>query len=129
MKWLRLQKLVEALLTGDHTLVKDAEVRLALLEYALEQTAEMGDSLVLYREGEEHKINSLRQSGNGYIVRATLPERDDDIIDIDQGLTFAVARFMASYVSKEKFSLHEKRAIDIVQMHNNKLSSYREQVG
>ena len=129
MKWSRLQKLVESLLAGDHVLPKDAEQRIALLEYALEEMASRSESLVLQltkEEAEDSNRTVLRQSyGGNVIVRAMLPSSDEDTVDIDTSLTFGVARLMASFISKEKFSLHDKRATEIISRFNEKVSSYR----
>ena len=132
MKWSRLQKLTEGLLAGDHTLPKDSECRVALLEYALEEVATRAETLVLQFTKEEADTNNrdvLRQSYNDkVVVRAILPSGDSDEIDIDESLVFAVSRLIASFVSKEKFSLHDKRATEIISRFNEKVSSYRTEI-
>lgn len=129
MTWFRLQKLVEALLSGDHTLPKDVDMRLVLLQYAFEQVSDDAQAIVLFRDADTdpERVNT-RQSLGGRIVRPNLPSRDDEEIDMDEGLVFAVARYMASYISKEKFNLHEAKAKELIKNYNNKVYSYSEQL-
>jgi hypothetical protein len=125
MTWGRLQKLTEALLAGDHTLVKEPESRIALLQYAYEDLGNLAQ--VLAWETEDTSIPFIRQWENGIVLRRpSLPTSDDEELDVDEGLTFAVARLMASYVSKMKYNLHKSVALEIIETYNNKVESYRE---
>ncbi len=126
MTWNRVQALTEALLSGDHTLIKDTESRLALLSYAYEEIANISEVLTLEEVGTG--VNAIREGFNDgtYVRRANLPSSNDDELDIDDGLAFAVARLMASYVSKEKFSIHRDHAIDLINTYNRKVYSMRD---
>ncbi len=130
MTWSRLQNLVSGLLAGDTVLPKDVDLRLALLEYALEEVASNTEALKLYQSNDstrEKVRRSVYDSGQ-FVARATLPTSNEDEIDIDQGLTFAIARYMASFISKEKFAMHEAKAKEIINRYNAKVYSYRDEV-
>jgi hypothetical protein len=131
MTWLRLQSLTEALLAGDNVLPKSVESRLSLLEYALEEVSSVAETLVLYTDKTDTSREKIRRSvydKNKYIAKANLPTTDEDEIDIDDGLCFAIARLMASFISRDKFQLHEKKAEMIIQRYNAKIYSYREDI-
>ena len=49
-----------------------------------------------------------------------VPLVDEDILDIDEELTFAVARYLASYLSKEKGGIHVNAADRIIKDYNAK---------
>jgi len=125
MTWGRLQALVSALLSGDNTLTKDVEGRLALLEYAFEEVLMLADVTgltVLDQNG-----NQIRATIGGYVNRPQLPETDEDDINIDKGVIFAVARLMASYVSRDKFQIHKKEAEEIIRRFNRAVYSAKDQ--
>ena len=125
MNWTRLQALVEALLSGDHTLVVNEEARVALLAYAYEEVSNLSEVLTNERDGDG--VNQVRVTTIGHVKRPDLPSNGDSAIDVDYGLCFAVARFMASYVSKEKFSIHREAAIEIINTYNRKVYSSKDQ--
>ena len=125
MTWCRLQALVSALLSGDNTLTKDIEGRLALLEYAFEEVLMLADVTGLTLSDQNG--NQIRNTTGGYVNRPSLPETDEDEVNIDKGVIFAVARLIASYVSKEKFSLHRKEAEEIIRRFNRAVYSAKDQ--
>jgi len=125
MTWGRLQKLTEALLTGDYNFPKDIEARIALLQYALEEITDLSEPTQL--ESTDLSVEKVRSGYNGVVYRrANLPDNDTEEMDIDIGLCFACARLMASYISKEKFNLHRNMAIELLNRYTAKIESFRE---
>jgi len=127
MTWRELQTLTETLLIGDHTLVKDPLKRLALLDYAFHEVANKAMTMRLLTENVDEHI--IRQAKAGFFIReAVLPENDDEILDIDKGLSFAVARFIASFVSKDPNNIakHKQEAMNIIVGYNAKVVSFLE---
>ena len=125
MTWGRLQALVEALLAGDHKLTVDPEGRIGLLQYAYEEIGDLAEVLTLATSDD--MIERIRQSVNGLnIKRPSLPIDDTSELAVDEGLSFALARLMASYVSKEKYGLHRAAALELIKIYNDKVYSYRE---
>ena len=54
--------------------------------------------------------------------------KDDDEIDIDEDLCFALARYTASLISKEKVQLHEEKAEDIIMKYNQNVYQILEKI-
>jgi len=124
MKWSRLQALVSALVIGDNVLPKDPESRVALLEYALEEISQKSEVIALEVLGDF--TDMAREGLNGVNIRHfSLPYSDDDNIDIDPTLTFAAARLMASYISKDKYAYHRELALEIVKAYTDKIERFR----
>lgn len=136
MTWSTLQKLTKGLLSGDYYLPEEEDVRLALLQMAMEHVCNMSSPVTLsYPEGDE--ILSSREvvrqfeldtttnpkTGmpiriRGYIIRPLLPSTTNDVIDIDEGLTYAVARILAGYVANiENKRYHIEEANKIIEMY------------
>ena len=70
-----------------------------------------------------------RMATGSYMIRKPeLPENDDDEIDIDEDLCFALARYTASLISKEKVQLHEEKAEDIIMKYNQKVYQILEKI-
>ena len=67
-------------------------------------------------------------TGSYMIRKPELPEKDDDEIDIDEDLCFALARYTASLISKEKVQLHEEKAEDIIMKYNQKVYQILEKI-
>ena len=125
MRWKELQILVESIIGGDHVLVKDSAKRLALLNYALHEVANRATTLRLLTDNTDEHI--IRQAREGTFIReAVLPENDEEVVDIDTGLCFAVARYMASFISKEDKTIlrHEYKASQIILKYNSKVESF-----
>jgi hypothetical protein len=126
MKWGRLKKLTSSLLSGDHILPDGEEDKVVLLEYALEEITDLSEPLQLEVDPDSPVTNLVRIGYNGKkFRRANLPNTDDDEVDIDEGLTYAAARLIASYVSMQKFDLHRAAALDLMQRYMNKVESMR----
>jgi len=119
--------LVGGLLPGDNVLPSSDDVILPLLNYALTTTATKADSLHLMTLSTA--VPSLRLAQGDYLIRTPeLPEDDVDVIDIDEELIFAVARYMASYISKDKGGIHVQAADRIILDYNCKVYEIIEQM-
>ena len=57
-----------------------------------------------------------------------LPEDDSDELDIDDELCFAAARFMCSFVSREKGGIHVNEAQHLIRMYNQKVQTFFENI-
>ncbi len=122
-----LKNLTKGLLTGDNKLPEDEEVMLGLVQYALTTTAMKADSLHLMTLSTT--ANILRLAQGDYTIRVPeVPEDDEDEIDIDEELIFAVARFIASYLSREKGGIHVQAANRIILDYNAKTYEITEQM-
>ena len=114
-----LKNITSGLLTGDNVLPTDDGTMLGLLSYALTTTAERADSLHLMTLSTT--ANILRLAQGDYLIRVPeLPENDEDMIDIDEELMFAVARLLASYISAEKGGIHMNEYKRIILNYNAK---------
>ncbi len=121
-----LKNLVRALLIGDNTLTKNEAEILVLVEYAFDKTANETDALKLFTE--DVAANRILRSGPGrqYIRKPALPIDDADEMDIDNELCFVVARYMCSFVSREKGGIHVNEAMNLIRAYNNKVATYFE---
>ncbi len=127
MTYTMLKNLTTGLLTGDNVLPSDEEVMLGLLQYALTTTAMKADSLHLMTLSTT--ANVLRLAQGDYLIRnPELPVDDEDEIDIDDELIFAVSRFIASYLSREKGGIHVQAADRIILDYNAKTYEITEQM-
>ena len=114
-----LKSITTGLLTGDNNLPTDEGVLLGLVQYALTTVATQADSLHLMTLSTT--ANILRIGQGDYLIRTPeAPEDDVDMLDIDEELTFAVARYLASYFSKEKGGIHVNAAARIITDYNAK---------
>ena len=57
-----------------------------------------------------------------------IPVLDEDLMDIDEELTFAVSRYLASYLSKSKGGIHVNAAKRIILDYNAKTYEITEQM-
>ena len=121
------KNLTLGLLTGDNTLPDDAEVLKSLVTYALTTTAMKADSLHLMTLSTT--ANVLRLAQGDYLIRMPeAPDFDEDLMDIDEELTFAVARYVASYISASKGGIHVQAATRIILDYNAKTYEITEQM-
>jgi hypothetical protein len=95
--------------------------------------AEVADTVKLEEPLVDGKalLGAIRQQGidsNLYIRKFNLPESDNDIIDIDDELIFAVARLMCGYVASsiDLKVFHINLADSIIDSFNKKVAVYRE---
>ena len=115
-----LQNVTAGLLTGDNRLPNEEEIVLALLSYAITTVATKADSLHLMTLSTDVDVLRLAQ-GDYLIRRPNLPELLTDELDIDDELGFAVARLIASMVSKDKGGIHVQAADRIILDYNAKV--------
>lgn len=121
------KNITSGLLIGDRQLPTDADVLLGLVQYALTTVATSADSLHLMTLNSSGNI--LRLGQGDYLVRTpNVPVEDTDILDIDEELVFAVARYVASYISAEKGGIHVNEAVRIIKNFNAKTWEIIEQV-
>lgn len=126
MTYGNLKHLVRALLIGDNVLSKVDEEVIVMLDYAYDTVANEADAMKLFTEdATSYKI--IREGpGNQFIRRPSLPVNDNDILDIDHELGFAVARIMCSFISREKIPIHLDEAKRIIRLYNEKVARYFE---
>jgi len=115
------------LLTGDNLLPEDNDTLLSLSNYALTTVATKAESLHLMTLSTDADI--LRLAHGDYLIRRPdAPEDYIDELDIDEELGFAVSRFLASYVSRDKGGIHVQAATRIITDFNGKVSGILEQM-
>jgi hypothetical protein len=127
MTWRRVKSLTNSLLSGDTPFpMDDEESAIALLEYALEQVAIESYVSILISDTPVTN-NTIRVNDDGkYVRRPNLPSDDNDIIDIDKGLVFAVCRLMASYLSRENKQIHYLIAKSSMEKYEEMICGIRE---
>jgi len=126
MTYGKLKSLVRALLIGDQTLTKNEEEILVLVEYAFDKVANQADALKLFTE--DVAANRILRSGPGkqFVRKPELPTNDTDEMDIDSELCFPLARYVCSFVSREKMGVHIEEAGNLIRAYNQKVSTYFE---
>lgn len=122
-----LKAITSGLLTGDNVLPKDDLVLQGLVTYALTTVAMQADSLHLMTLSTTADVLRLAQ-GDYLIRRPQVPVLGTDIMDIDEELTFAVARYLASYISKEKGGIHVQAATRVIKDYNGKTYEITDQM-
>ena len=127
MTYAEFKSLTSGLLIGDNVLPQDAGVLKGLVQYALTTVATQAESLHLMTLSTT--ANVLRISQGDYLIRMPVaPDLDTDTMDIDEELLFAVARYVASYVSRDKGGIHVKAADRIIKDYNAKTAEVLEQM-
>ncbi len=126
MTYGELKNLVSALLIGDHNLTKEDDQVIMLLDYAFDRVANEADAISLMTTDSESNVIVRNGPGALFIRKPRLPSNDDASIDVDPELTYAVARFMASFVSREKVQLHQQEAKVIINRYNEKVQTFFE---
>ena len=117
MTYEMLLNVTKGYLTGDNALPSDEDVVLQLLNSALTTVATRAESMHLMTLSTTDDV--LRAGSGDYLIRKPLlPEDMEDEVDIDEELTFAVARLMASYISREKGGIHAKEAGRVILDYN-----------
>jgi len=120
MQYKRLLALTKGLLTGDVTLPTDQDVLEGLLSYAFYMVATKAQSLHLMTLYRKNPI--LRLSEGDFLMRVpNLPEKEIDDLDIDEELCYPLARYLASFVSKDKGGIHVNEAIRLINDYNGKV--------
>jgi len=116
----RLKSAIKVLLIGDNELPQGDDEILAAVEMAYLQLASQVTSLKLLTT--EHASEIIRQGlGGTYVRMPNLPEDDVDEMDIDKELCPALARIIASYLSREKGGLHNNEAQKILRSYESKV--------
>lgn len=127
MTYQMFKSVTSGLLTGDNVLPESENVLQGLVSYALTTVATKADSLHLMTLSTT--ANVLRLSQGDYLIRMPeAPEFDEDLLDIDEELVFAVARYVASYLSQSKGGIHVKAADRIILDYNAKTYEITEQM-
>ncbi len=122
----RLKSAISLLLIGDNELPEDHEQLLAALEMAYIELA--GQTTALKLLTVTAAVDIIRQGPGGtYIRMPRLPEEDSDELDIDSELSPAVARLIASYVSREKGQLHAHEAQKVIKAYESKVRVFIEE--
>lgn len=122
MKYKELKVLVSALLVGDNRITSNEAELKSLLMLAFNDIASRAQSLRLMTKSMNKEV--LRGSVGDYLTRyPELPENDDSELDMDKDLCFAAARFMASYVSKNKPAVHVEEGEKMIRLFNGKVNS------
>lgn len=122
-----LKNIVTGLLVGDNVLPNDDAVVRGLVEYALITVATQADSMHLMTL--DNTGNTLRIARGDYYIRVpNTPGVDDESVDIDRELVFAVARYIASYVSSNKGGIHVQAANRIILDFNSNVAALVESV-
>jgi hypothetical protein len=119
MTYAMFKNITTGLLIGDNVLPADAGVLQGLVSYALTTVAMQADSLHLMTLSTTTDI--LRLAQGDYLIRVpATPVEPTDLMDIDEELVFAVARYLASYISKDKGGIHVNAADRIIKDYNGK---------
>ena len=122
MKYKDLKVLVAALLVGDNRITSNEAEFKSLLMLAFNDIASRAQSLRLMTKSMNKEV--LRGSVGDYLTRyPELPENDESELDMDKDLCFAAARFMASYVSKNKPAVHVEEGEKMIRLFNGKVNS------
>lgn len=122
MTFKRLKSTVTGLLTGDNTLPDDPDVELALLGMAFSELSNHANSMRLITMNRDSDISRIAAQGDYYYRYPEMPELDDDELDIDEELSYPVARFMASYVSEKRGPIHMGEGKRLVREYNSKVA-------
>ena len=113
------------MLTNDVTLTSKEDELDMMLAYAYNKIATEADALKLFTATKNDSI--LRQGpGNLFIRKPNMPSFDDDVLDIDDELGFPAARYIASFVSREKGGIHVAEAMRLISHYNQKVQAYME---
>jgi hypothetical protein len=127
MTYSTLQSIITGLLTGDNVLPQVDTVLTGLVDYALTTVATKADSLHLMTLDSNADV--LRLGPGDYLIRRPAsPLTTIDTLDIDEELSFAVARMVASMLSREKGGIHMAAANRIILDYNAKVHEILEQM-
>ena len=127
MKYKELKVLVTALLVGDNRITSNEAELKSLLMLAFNDIASRAQSLRLMTKSMNKEV--LRGSVGDYLTRyPELPVDDESELDMDKDLCFAAARFMASYVSKNKPAVHIEEGEKMIRLFNGKVNSMIESI-
>jgi hypothetical protein len=126
MTYKDLKHLVNVLLTGDVVLTKNDDEIIALLRYAFERVANEADALKLFTTENPNERIVRNGPGKLFVRMPKIPEFEEDEIDVDEELCFAVARFMCSFISTAKIEVHLSEASKVINSYNQKVQTFFE---
>jgi len=122
-----LKYVATGLLTGDVKLPKEDDVMKALLGMAYNYISNKCTVLNLMTLDKSADIYRLG-AGKHMLRRPDLPQGDDSELDIDEDLGYVAASLIASYVSAEKYSIHQSRADNAIRDYNAKVTEIIERL-
>ncbi len=121
-----LKNLTKGLLIGDNQLPIDDEQMIALVAYAYEKIANEADAMKLLTAVDSGSAIIRQGPGGSYVRRPDLPTTDTDELDIDDDLVFPAARFLASFISRERGGIHVNEAQHLIRQYNAKIRAHME---
>ena len=127
MTYRALKYVATGLLTGDVKLPKEDDVMKALLGMAYNYISNKCTVLNLMTLDKSADIYRLG-AGKHMLRRPDLPQGDDSELDIDEDLGYVAASLIASYVSAEKYSIHQSRADNAIRDYNAKVTEIIERL-
>jgi hypothetical protein len=128
MTYRDLKTLTSALLAGD-TNVPTNEKFLQLVKYGFSKIADEADALKLLTVKDSNERIVRNGPGNTYVRMPKEPENEEDELDIDDELAYALAEYIASFISNSsKVSLHIQNAQEIIRRYNQKVQAYFEEL-
>ena len=120
MTYGELKTLTSVLLIGDTKLPDDTSV-LALVRLNLYNIAMEAEALSLITNTLDSKTIRKATPKGLYVRRPEDPVDDGDVIDLDYELSFALAQYIASQLSKAKASTFKQDARQIITNYNTKV--------
>lgn len=127
MTYKKFKVLLRGLLLGDSIVPEDDETLLALFEYGIVMVSEKAESLHLLTLNKAEIVQRLA-TGSYMIRKPALPEKDEDELDIDEDLCFALSRYVASFISKLRPDVHVAEAEKMISIYNHKVYQILEKV-
>ncbi len=126
MTYGQLKNLTRALLIGDNLLSKNNDEIVMLLSYAYDKIAHDADALKLFTATSIDQQIVRQGPGKMFVRMPELPVDDSDILDVDDELGYVAARFICSFVSREKGGLHMREADNLIRTYNQKVQIFFE---
>lgn len=129
MKYNMFVSLVKGLLTGDNAFPNDSSIQASLLGYAYDKVSNEADALRLFKSDSNGDI--LRDGpGSFYLRKPNMPEINSGVIDIeyeidlDEELCYPLARYFASFITKDKMKHHQEEAESLIRRYNSKVEAH-----
>ena len=120
-----LKSTTTLLLIGDNDLPEDEQMLINALEMAYLEISNKVSALKLLSTIDASDIIRMGPGGS-YVRMPRLPTQGIEELDIDNELCPAVARIIASYVSRNKGSLHQQEADKIMNQYESKVRRFLE---
>lgn len=129
MKYNMFTSLVKGLLVGDNVFPNDITIQVSLLGYAYDKVTNEADALRLFKDNSNGDI--LRDGpGNYYLRKPVIPLIINNAIepeyeiDLDEELCYPLARYIASFITKDKMGYHVGEAENLLRKYNSKVESH-----